>query len=82
MKIKDLHIMINEMLEKNIKLEYLENTSSTHYEITPYTFNPKVAKKLVKSEFYDLGQGILECMSEINQKLDNNKFQLESITKV
>lgn len=73
MKIKDLHIMVKEMLGNKIKLEFLPSTFSSHYEITPYNFNPKAAKKLVSTEFYDLGQGILELLSEINAEIDTKK---------
>ncbi|MEM0492462.1 MAG: NAD-dependent epimerase/dehydratase family protein [Candidatus Thermoplasmatota archaeon] len=72
-KIKDLHIMIKEMLKNKIKLEYLPAVSNTHYEITPYIFNPRVAKKIVSNEYYDLGQGILECLYEIKRELDLKK---------
>ncbi len=72
MRIKDLHLMIKEMLNNKIELEFLPPVSDTHYEITPYTFNPKVAKKLVSNEYYDLGQGILECLAEVKRKLDVN----------
>jgi len=73
MKIKDLHIMVKEILGNKIKLEFLQDVSSSHYEITPYNFNPKVAKKLVSTEFYDMGQGILECLSELYDELGSKK---------
>lgn len=70
MRIKDLHLMIKEMLNGSISLEYLPSVSTSHYEITPYNFNPRVAKKLVSNEYYDLGQGILELLSEIKTEID------------
>lgn len=70
MRIKDLYIMIKEILNNNIELEFLPSVTNTHYEITPYTFNPRVAKKLVSNEYYDLGQGIIECLYEIKGELD------------
>jgi len=73
MRIKDLHIMIKEMLNNKIKLEFLPSVSDTHYEITPYSFNPKTAKKMVSNEYYDLGQGILECLAEVKEELDKKK---------
>jgi len=69
MKIKDLHTMVNEILGNNIDLEYLPDISSNHYEITPYNFSPKVAQKLTSTEFHDMGQGILECLSELHNEL-------------
>jgi len=78
MKIKDFLIMVKEILGNEIQLEFLPTESSIHYEITPYCFKPKVAKKLVGSQFYDLGQGILECLSYINnnkEKIDEKKSE-------
>jgi len=64
-KIKDLMIMVREMLENRIELEFLPSESSVHYEITPYSFNPKIAKKLVSEYYLDMGQGLLQCLREI-----------------
>jgi len=70
MKIKDLHTMVKEIFDNTIELVYLKTDSNNHYEITPYSYHPKIAKKLIKNQFYDLGQGILECISDIdNEKL-------------
>jgi len=38
-----------------------------HYGQTPYRYNPRSAKKLVPTEFVDLGQGLLDMMEEIDQ---------------
>jgi UDP-glucose 4-epimerase len=42
------------------------NTINEHYEMTPYRFTPKKAKKLIPEEFIDIGQGILELVEEIH----------------
>ena len=73
MKIKDFLIMVKEILGNEIEIEFLSTESSIHYEITPYCFKPKVAKKLVGSQFYDLGQGILECLADLNNKQNDEK---------
>src|SRR3990172_155075 len=44
MKIKDLLIMINDMLDNKIKIEFLPAGKNHNYEITPYSFAPKVGK--------------------------------------
>lgn len=81
MKIKDVLVMVKEILGNKIDLEFVPTKSSIHYEITPYCFKPKVAKKLVGSQFYDLGQGILECLSEIhNDHHTNNTKNKEEET--
>lgn len=72
-KIKDLLVMIKEMLGNKIKIEYKKPESkkcpydhSLHYEITPYSFSPKIGKKLIGRHYLDMGQGILEMLREIS----------------
>ena len=72
MRIKDVMIMIKEMLNDKIELEFLPvNDEScpydpkTHYNITPYSFSPKIAKKIVGKYYLDLGQGILQVLHEV-----------------
>jgi len=59
-RIKDLLIMIKEMLNNEIELEFTKEDYDEHYEITPYNFRPKLAKRLFDSSYVDLGQGLLE----------------------
>ncbi len=65
MKIKDLMIMIKEILNNKIELEFLPVDSNEHYEITPYVFCPKIAKKIQSNNFIDLGQGMLDLITQI-----------------
>ncbi len=69
MKVKEILSMINEMLNNQITIEYLDESFSGHYQITPYSFKPKVALKLVPKNYHDLGQGILDCIYENYQEL-------------
>lgn len=73
LKFKDLLKMINEMLGNTVEIEYQNMTSPSHYKITPYSFNPKLGKKLVKNSFIDIGQGILNCMAEIYSEVHQEK---------
>lgn len=68
MKIKNLMKMINEMLDNKIELEFMPANSNLHYEITPYSFNPKIAKKYVSKYYLDIGQGLLQCLEEAYKK--------------
>lgn len=47
-----------------------------HYGQTPYRYHPRSAKKLVPTEFVDLGQGLLDIIEEIGQtnELELYKF--------
>jgi len=70
-KYKDLLSMINEIFSNNIHIEMHLKRSKTHYKMSPYSFNPKMAKKLVSNPHIDLGQGILTLIEEIHRKLNS-----------
>lgn len=67
-KIKDLLIMIREILKGQVEIEYVPAKNNVHYEITPYVFNPKLAMKIYNHEHVDMGQGILNILNSIYQK--------------
>lgn len=62
----DLLKMIEEILNHELKIEYADTPNLAHYAITPYSFTPKVADKLVSTCYVDMGQGLLECLNEIH----------------
>ncbi len=68
MKIKDLMTMMKEILKGKVKLEFLCAKNHSHYEITPYIFNPRLATKIRGKEHLDMGQGMLNILSEIHHK--------------
>lgn len=73
LKSTDLAEMIFEIAGKKTNIIYSEGErSKEHYKMTPYRYTPKQAKKLVPSEFIDLGQGILEVFQEVHQDGDND----------
>ena len=66
MKAGDMLKMIKEIMNDKIKIEFdTTDKSRAHYNITPYTFLPKPATKLVSNRYMDMGQGILESLAEI-----------------
>lgn len=69
MKVKDLLLMIKEMLDNKIEVKYIQSSFTYHYEITPYTFAPKLAKRLINRSYVDLGQGILKCIQSAYKEL-------------
>jgi len=75
MRYKDLLGMINEMLGNKIEIEYLPKTSETHYTITPYSFHPKIGRKLVNNPHIDMGQGLLTCMKEIYHEFHSEQSE-------
>lgn len=69
MRIKNILMMINEMLGNKIEIEFLPSNESYHYEITPYSFIPKIGKRLTSKTYLDLGQGILDYIYYLNKKI-------------
>ncbi len=69
MKVKEILEMIKEMLNHQITIEYTGGNLDGHYQITPYSFKPKVALKIIPRNYHDLGQGILECIYDIYDSL-------------
>jgi len=80
-KIKELLKMIQEIFKGKISLEYSPESEPGHYEITPYSFRPRVAKKMVASSHYDLGQGILDIIYEVYSKSIKDATDIECIRK-
>lgn len=72
--INELLKMINEILkDKEIKIIFKENELDSHYEMTPYTYNPKYGKKMYPSLQRDLGQGVLQVIEEVSKEISSNK---------
>jgi len=72
MRVGDLLKMIAEMLGKDIEFRFLGDGKSGHYEITPYSFNPHIGKKMVPPLATDLGQGILRVIEDVYKELNPN----------
>lgn len=68
MRIKDLLIMIKEILNNEIKIEFTDECYDEHYEITPYNFMPKLARRIVAPSYVDFGEGILEMLNVIHEE--------------
>jgi len=75
MRLKDMLYTIREILSNQIEINFKASKSDTpHYNITPYSFIPRIGHKLVTHEYVDMGQGLLECISEIYDQ-DVNREQ-------
>jgi UDP-glucose 4-epimerase len=62
----DLLNMIQEILDRNVAIEFSSIPNHAHYATTPYSFIPRIGNKLVSNSYVDMGQGLLECLHEIN----------------
>jgi UDP-glucose 4-epimerase len=67
-RISDLIEMISEISGKKNKVTFNKKAKNLHYQITPYSFEENVSKKIVSNIYTDLGQGILEIMQSLKSK--------------
>lgn len=80
-RIKDIMIMIKEMFNNTIELQFNEEAQGSHYEITPYNFRPKLAQKIDDSAHIDLGQGILDLLYQMADERNDLDSELKKILK-
>ncbi len=68
MKVREIMMMIQEIVGGDVELEFQEALSRDHghYLVTPYSFQPKLGRKLVRPYYLDMGQGLLDCLEEIH----------------
>ena len=71
MKVHDLLVMVAEMLGGDVTVNYLPATSEEHYVVTPYTFRPRVGRKLIANSYLDLGQGLLHTVAAVHDALQH-----------
>jgi len=65
MRYADLLALIREIVGDDVEVAFAPTGGTPHYRITPYTFRPPVARKLVSNHYIDMGQGLLDCLAEI-----------------
>ncbi|ORE90050.1 epimerase [Stappia sp. 22II-S9-Z10] len=63
-RVKDIARMIAEIVPEPISLDFKEGEPEGHYLMTPYSFAPRLSKKLVPTEYIDIGQGLYDCVQE------------------
>lgn len=68
---RDLLMMIKEILNNNIEISFSDEPWEGHYQITPYSYHPNVARKLVSNSFIDLGQGLVSCIKHIHDEIES-----------
>jgi len=69
-KVKDLLTMIREIFNGEIEIKFDLEEELHHYEITPYNYKPQVAQKITSDIFYDLGQGILDLLYDLEMEMN------------
>jgi len=82
MRFHDLLETIKEIMNGEIEIEFTEEPeNNVHYSLTPYSYSPKVGYKLRSNRYIDLGQGLLECLAEVesNQKEEDEQSSRELV---
>lgn len=62
----DMMEMIKEILGGKIDVRTSAETMTGHYVQTPYSYTPKIGRKLVRNTYIDLGLGLLDCIETID----------------
>jgi len=79
-KVKDLLVMIKEIFRGEIEIEFGQEEDLHHYEITPYNYKPQIAKKITPETYYDLGQGLMDQIYDLELSLDEGGGQFKKIS--
>jgi UDP-glucose 4-epimerase len=70
MRLRDLFTMFAEILGHPVDVEYIpppEGEPDGHYKVTPYSFNPRVGRKLTSNYYVDMGQGVLQMLEQLEE---------------
>jgi UDP-glucose 4-epimerase len=81
-KVRNLLYMIKEIFNGKIEIDFTSQSEEGHYQITPYSFRPRVAKKIIRDSYYDLGQGLLDIVYEVFAKKSGSEPMIEIIQKM
>ena len=67
----DILEIVKEIIGEDITIVMQEKEDNCHYTLTPYSFHPQIGIKVTRTEFIDFGQGILDCLEEISDQMNN-----------
>ncbi len=70
-KMKELFFMIQEILNKDLKIHYIPHEQHRHYVMTPYSFEAEVPMRINLSTYVDISEGILDCLRSVQDELDH-----------
>jgi UDP-glucose 4-epimerase len=75
MRYEDLLEMLKEIMGGKINIDIKESGRKAHYKITPYNFSPKLGKRVFANTYIDMGQGLLQCISELYSEIHTEKHE-------
>ena len=73
MRVMDLLKMLAEILGYENEIEFVDVNQAGHYVRTPYAYQPKLGKKYIPPMHVDLGQGLLQLITQIQDEKHPDK---------
>jgi len=73
MKISELFTMIEEILGRPIEITYTPEKETTHYVMTPYSFERETPVRINFSHYVDISEGILNCFEKAKIDIEREK---------
>ena len=69
--------IISEIMNKDVEIKYNQSKNksliTSHYQTTPYKYGEDIPKKMLASEYIDIGLGLVGCLGEISDKRKESK---------
>ena len=71
MRVMDLLKMLGEILGLSENaVEFIHSKYPGHYVRTPYAYQPKLGRKYIAPMHIDLGQGLLQLIDDVRERMD------------
>lgn len=77
MRVMDLLKMLAEILGYENEIEFVNINQAGHYVRTPYAYQPKLGRKYILPMHVDLGQGLLQLITEIQDEPTPSKMPVK-----
>ena len=65
-RVKDVMILISEILNKKVKYSFKNKKNQGHYRITPFSFDPKIGVTINLDDYIDIQQALYEEIKRIS----------------
>ncbi len=75
-RVAELLEMIKEIFNFKIKVSIDPHPNTSHYNETPYSYNPRAGRKIVMNTYCDLGQSLIEILEEMDNGNEPDKIEL------
>ena len=76
LRLLDLLEMINEIMNFSVEIRIHPEASNSHYIETPYSYNPRVGRKVVMNTYCDIGQSLIEILEEMDKNYTPKEITL------